>query len=893
MSLEERTRAASNVVLADVVSVRPRASTDPASPAVETVVRLTPVASLKGASADVVEIVIPGGELPGVAVWSPDSPVFVQGRRALVFLDDRGRVVGGAAGRLDVASGMVAGVRQPWAHVRDRVLIAAGGLEGPILTEPVSGPAAAGVSAAGPVISAITPGSASAGTRSRVAISGSGFGSSQGAGRVEFFYRSGRNPVAATTYVSWSDSVIVVEVPIANVDGYPAAAGSGPVTVTDASGATSPGHDFEVTFAFGGMKWPNASMGYRVAAPSAGFEAMVDAATATWSSASAFRMNDEGTIAGPTSTTNDVYWTNLAEGDLGRAFVTYMPGAGGTTGTILACDFAFNNSFPWGDGSGDTFDVQSVALHELGHWLNLRDLYGPGDIPEVMYGVGTRGTQKRGLHAHDIAGIRYIYGAGWAGLDSRPPTTTITGVPGAWTSQTVSASLTATDDVSGVLRTYYRIGSSSAYTYTAPLSFSADQNTTLWYWSEDNARNVEVARSAPVRVDRTAPVTTSDARTFHADTAVIALSAADGGSGVASTAWRLDGGALHSGALAVTTALGPHVLEFRSTDVAGNREVTRTASFTVVESGPTSLERLSGADRYRTAVKVSERSFATASVVVLATGASFPDALSAAGLAGALDAPVLLSRPGEVPAEVIGEIRRLGATRIVAIGGSGALSDDALSRAASKLGITWTRVAGVDRYSTAAAVARAIRSVTGSAPPVAMLVRGDGFADALAASPYAYSLKAPILLTLKDAAPAVTVAAARTSGAPRVVVVGGSGVVSDEAARDLALPWTRAAGANRYATAVRLTRYAMSQGWTLPSSVGIAAGDRFPDALAGGAAIGGRGGALLLTRRPALSPDTAAFLADCIPAVRTLQVYGGEAAISSACYSDLAGYEAP
>ncbi len=887
MSLEDRVRAAHTVVLADIVSSRVRTGGSSRGPAIETVVELSTISALKGKPPRRIPVVLPGGATDDLVVWSPDTPVFVVGRRALVFLDAGGRVIGGMDGRLDVASGMVAVERQSWAHVRDRVLVAAGRLEGPVLSAPASGVSAASVSAAGvPVISGITPGSASAGTRSRVTVSGSGFGVSRGSGKVSFFYRDGRDPIQAARYVSWSDTAITVEVPTATVNGYQAAAGSGPVTVTDSSGRTSPGHDFVVTFAFGGVKWAGTSMTYRVAAPSASFETMVDAAASTWSAVSAFRMHDGGPIAAPTASTNDVYWDALATGDLGRAYISYMPGT--ATGTIVSCDIALNTAHPWGDGTGDTFDVQSVVLHELGHWLNLRDLYGAGDVAEVMYGIGTRGSRKRELHAHDIAGIRYIYGSS----DSHPPTSSVSGVPSGWTSQTVVASISAADDSSGVRRTYYRVGSGPAYIYSGPVSFSTDQDTTLWYWSEDNAGNVETARSAAIRVDKSPPVTSADVRTFYADAATITLSAADGGSGVASTAWRLNGAEWRAGAVAGAASLGTHTLEYRSTDAVGNRESARTATFTVVAGQTTDVERLAGADRYLTAVKVSESSFATAAAVVLATGQGFPDALAAAGLAGALRAPVMLARPDEVPAEVVAEVRRLGASRIVAVGGARAVSDRALERAAAGAGVRWSRVWGADRYGTAAAVAAEIVRLRG-AVPVVFLVRGDGFADALAASPYAYSQRAPILLTRMDGAPEVTVAAARGSGASEVVVAGGPAVLSDAAVTGLGLPWTRVHGSSRYATAVALTRHAMSRGWTTPTSVGVATGERFPDALSGGAAMGSAGGALLLTRSAHLTEESSTFLVDCMPAIRSIRVLGAEAAVSPHCFAVLSALGAP
>ncbi len=54
-------------------------------------------------------------------------------------------------------------------------------------------------------------------------------------------------------------------------------------------------------------------------------------------------------------------------------------------------DICFNDTFNWGDGTDGTMDVQSIALHEMGHWLKLRDLYGTGDANKAMYGLRSYG----------------------------------------------------------------------------------------------------------------------------------------------------------------------------------------------------------------------------------------------------------------------------------------------------------------------------------------------------------------------------------------------------------------------------------------------------------------------------------------------------------------------
>jgi poly(3-hydroxybutyrate) depolymerase len=79
--------------------------------------------------------------------------------------------------------------------------------------------------------------------------------------------------------------------------------------------------------------------------------------------------------------------------------------------TALESDIVFNTGYTWRtDGLNGGIDVQSVALHELGHTLGLGDLYGKSqfsdDTRQVMHyynGV------KRTLGNGDSAGIWKLY----------------------------------------------------------------------------------------------------------------------------------------------------------------------------------------------------------------------------------------------------------------------------------------------------------------------------------------------------------------------------------------------------------------------------------------------------------------------------------------------------
>ena len=85
------------------------------------------------------------------------------------------------------------------------------------------------------------------------------------------------------------------------------------------------------------------------------------------------------------------------------------------------------------------------------------------------------------------------------------------------------------------------------------------------------------------------------------------------------------------------------------------------------------VNRYGGADRYQTSSLINRAFFATSSTVFLASGLAFPDALGGAARAGAIPAALFAIPQNCVPAYVLASIQSTGATRVVVLGGTGAL----------------------------------------------------------------------------------------------------------------------------------------------------------------------------------------------------------------------------
>ncbi|MFP3440783.1 cell wall-binding repeat-containing protein, partial [Pantoea sp. SIMBA_133] len=86
-------------------------------------------------------------------------------------------------------------------------------------------------------------------------------------------------------------------------------------------------------------------------------------------------------------------------------------------------------------------------------------------------------------------------------------------------------------------------------------------------------------------------------------------------------------------------------------------------------------ERLSGKDRYKTAVAISQKGWNHADTVVLARGGEFPDALAGTPLAYQHDAPMLLTEDNKLTDSTKKELERLEPNKVIILGSSGAITD--------------------------------------------------------------------------------------------------------------------------------------------------------------------------------------------------------------------------
>ncbi len=265
------------------------------------------------------------------------------------------------------------------------------------------------------------------------------------------------------------------------------------------------------------------------------------------------------------------------------------------------------------------------------------------------------------------------------------------------------------------------------------------------------------------------------------------------------------------------------------------------------------VEREWGPNRYATAAAISERvSASTGGLVYVATGENFPDAVAAGSAAARDGAPILLTGRFGLPSGTKSELARLSPSQILVLGGEGAVSASVVSQLS--LFAPTTRLAGPDRYATAAAISAA----RFPAADTVFVATGENFPDALAGAPAAAAANAPVLLVARDAIPGATSQELARLKPTKTVVLGGAAVVSEGVASQLPGTVVRLAGTDRYSTAVAISQATFSPGVPV---VYVATGQNFPDALAGGAAAGRQDGPILLVTRYSVPSATAAEIA--------------------------------
>lgn len=306
-----------------------------------------------------------------------------------------------------------------------------------------------------------------------------------------------------------------------------------------------------------------------------------------------------------------------------------------------------------------------------------------------------------------------------------------------------------------------------------------------------------------------------------------------------------------------------------------------------VSGAESSVERLAGGNRFATAVAVSRAQYPDgAPLAFIATGANYADALSISAAASGVG-PVLLVERDRLPTETADELSRLSPFGIIVVGGTAAISEQTMIAVARYSGRETRRIAGSNRFATAAEISRAAFE---AGSDVAFVASGHDFRDALAATPAAAAFTAPLLLTAPTALPAATEEELGRLTPERIVVVGDTADVSDAVVarlRDLAPDVIRIGDPDDEVTSAEVSRAT----FTSSDIAFVATSVAFADGLTGGAFAGAIPAPLMLVSQDRVSDAVKCELVRL--GVQSIVVLGGPAAISDRVVAELeAGYEA-
>ncbi|GAA2245260.1 cell wall-binding repeat-containing protein [Herbiconiux moechotypicola] len=188
---------------------------------------------------------------------------------------------------------------------------------------------------------------------------------------------------------------------------------------------------------------------------------------------------------------------------------------------------------------------------------------------------------------------------------------------------------------------------------------------------------------------------------------------------------------------------------------------------TIVPSA--TVTRVGGADRYAVSRALTVSVFGTADHSFVATGATFPDALSAGAAAGAVAQPVTLldGRAGAVDRPTLDAFRAMNVSAITLVGGEASISSGVQS-SLRPIGPV-ARLAGSDRYGTSVTINA---SRFGSAT-TAFIATGTNYPDALVGSVIAGASKSPLYVVPGTCVPQAVLTDISRVGATRIVLLGG------------------------------------------------------------------------------------------------------------------------
>lgn len=290
---------------------------------------------------------------------------------------------------------------------------------------------------------------------------------------------------------------------------------------------------------------------------------------------------------------------------------------------------------------------------------------------------------------------------------------------------------------------------------------------------------------------------------------------------------------------------------------------------------------LAGNTLFDTSAAQVKAAYSSSTKAILVGNNGWQDALSGAGLAGALDCPIVFTEKNALNGTTKTLLSDLGVKQVVVIGGTSVVSDRVLNEL-SRLGVSSVRIWGMRSYDTQMEVYSygERRGLWGR--DTVIVATGTGFADALSVAPVAFVKKAPIFLVdgskeltqrQKDALSVAT----KNGKFVQALVIGGTGAVSnsvDSSLSGYSQSCMRLAGLTLYDTSSEVAEWAADTGLLAWDGVAFATGSGPYDALSGSVLQGKTRSVLLLVKNP--SSPTVDRASSHKETIANVTFFGGE-----------------
>lgn len=251
------------------------------------------------------------------------------------------------------------------------------------------------------------------------------------------------------------------------------------------------------------------------------------------------------------------------------------------------------------------------------------------------------------------------------------------------------------------------------------------------------------------------------------------------------------------------------------------------------------VKKLKGADRFETAIKISQSGWTKSDTVVIVNGEdkSMVDGLTATPLASVKNSPILLSSNEKLPQKTVEELKRLNPSKVIVIGGNNSMPNsvvEAIKAVNSKISVQ--RIGGDTRYQTSINIAKEIDKTNNVSK--LYIGAGNGEADSLSIASLAGKEKTPIVLTQKDGVDNEAEQFIKSNKVSNIYFIGGVEKISNKAIEQVGkiankdISNNRVAGQTRQETNAKVIDKFYSQ--SKLDGVVVANQDKLIDALAVG-----------------------------------------------------------